>query len=109
MRFAPNRRLPRDFYVDNGNLAEKIMSVLSAKVADPIKLGRVREIALSQELEFMGEPTFARALVEMIDKIDASPNHKLHLISDAARITIALRHLIAEDDCQLELSNKAGY
>lgn len=83
-------RLPLSYYIRNGEFAEKVMMAIQqghGELAD-ITLAKLREMALKHEQEYMGEPTFAKAVVELIDRTKTNSNDKLKLISDITKMTI---------------------
>ncbi len=87
--------LPLGYYINNGNLAEQVMRLVALSEGDlpELTISNIKELALMHEQSFAGQPTFARALIELIEKIDTRPADKLNLISDIAKITIALKGL----------------
>ena len=87
------KRLPMSFYTKNGTLAEKIMVMIAQETGTETTIKKIKEMALKNEQEVMGEPTFARAVIELIKKVKADPLTTLHLISDTAKITIIVRDL----------------
>jgi len=89
-------RLPLSYYVNNGNLAEKTMKLIRRRDGEVAEatIAVVKALALQHEQECMGEPTFARAIVELIDRTKATADDKLALIEQTAKMTLLLRNLL---------------
>ncbi|MFQ5707845.1 MAG: hypothetical protein ACE5HO_10375 [bacterium] len=89
-------RLPLSFYVNNSLLAEKVMKLISARDGElpGLTMKNIQEMASRHEQECMGEPTFAKALIDLIEKVNTVPEHKLNMILELARVTIYLRNLM---------------
>lgn len=92
MRRDADVGMPLSFWIINGRLAEEIKVFISDSKSQAT-IQKIKEIALSYEQEFMGEPTFAKAVVQLIEKTRADDKTKLALILETANITINLRDL----------------
>lgn len=95
--FHTNRKvkLPLSFYINNGQVAEKVMTLISVGEGELLEetISNIREVALQHDQEVMGEATFAKTLVGFIDTIKTNPVDKLNLILDMARMAITLRNI----------------
>ena len=87
--------MPVSYWVNNGELAYQLMEFISQqKHQVPERyISKIKKIALNNEQEFMGEPTFAKSVVQLIEKINVGPEAKLNLILDAAKITIIIKNI----------------
>ncbi|NIR52588.1 hypothetical protein GWO43_28770 [candidate division KSB1 bacterium] len=91
--------LPSSYYLYNGRIAEQVMNLISQKNGQLAEatIEKIREYVSEQEQEYLGEPTFAKAVAQLIDKIKTDPEDKINLILDTARITLLLKNLKAVD------------
>lgn len=88
-------KLPQSYWIRNGKLADQIMLLILKNMNEQPEttIESIRGLALKHKQEVMGEPTFAKAVVELIEKIKTDHKTKINLIVDAAKVTINLRNL----------------
>ncbi len=98
-RWCKRVNLPVSYYLDNGNLAEKIIKIISQSNGEAAEatIANIRKIVHRENHEYMGEPTFAKAVFELIEKVTTDPGEKLNLILETAKITLLLRNLKIRD------------
>lgn len=66
--------LPIEYYINNGNLAEQVMQLITLNQSDlpELTINNVKELAFQHEQWFCGQPTFARAVLELIERINTN-------------------------------------
>ena len=95
-----NVKMPGSYWVNNGQLAEKMIVLLAReKSEDPeLTLDKIKKIILDHKQRNQGESTFAKGFIELLEEVDAIKvdyQTKLKLIFDTAKITVDLRNLLA--------------
>lgn len=94
-RWDKYRNLPISYYLNNGTLAEKIIAIISQQDGEVAAetIHRIQRMVHNENQECLGEPTLAKAVLELIEKVTADPGEKLHLILETAKLTLLLRNL----------------
>ncbi len=67
--------LPLVYYINNSKLAGQVMRLITLNEGDlpELKIINVKELALKHVQSFAGQPNFARAVIELIEKINTKP------------------------------------
>ncbi|MFQ5603974.1 MAG: hypothetical protein ACE5HS_11960 [bacterium] len=83
------------FWIENGKLAEQIRFFVEQSKNDKphIRIEKIKEFASELDQEISGEPTIARAVVEIIDKLKSDHETKIRFILNFTQITCRLRDM----------------
>lgn len=90
--------LPDSYWIENGRLAAQIMTLINngSSAESRWLIQNIKQTAMEHKQEFMGEPTFAKTVIQLIEKIKAEPPAMLSMIADMARVTLKLLDLKTE-------------
>lgn len=97
MRFDGRMPLPQAFYEANKDLALKVVHLIAATGDELPRLAitQITELVAHYPQDFEGNPTFAKAALDLIDKVETSAADKVILLRDLAKMTIVLQRLKA--------------
>lgn len=85
-------KMPFQFYLENAEIAKRISELirLNRDALPEIIITQIEKLVTGEKQTFQGAPTFARAVLHIIEKLDVSCEQKLALIWQTARITVSL-------------------